>query len=1038
MNMSNKKFYIISLTLIVLLGIIAGILIFNKKDPKNEDYNYQGRSSRSFTVNDLTKKEKELAGVDLNVKLEDRNLYSEQYKKYLEASDEKKKESEVVPAKYDVPYEVIDDIKDDLDGKDVIINTDELELDPDTGLPVKFNLKDVIDIKIEDQGRYGLCWDFASMKSLETYLALNNLGNYDFSEIHVDYLESNLMYYEGRDVHDGGNFNIFQKYINEFGVVDESQAPYREHTEEEYYKFMDMPKTIEVTETVDFPSMYQEYEESDEDYAARKADFRRTVKEHILKNGGLYASINATDGLNLYVPPDDEEIWWANHAITIVGWDDTYSKDNFTNWNNGHTPEHDGAYIALNSWGPYANDNGYFYISYEDKFVERCMSGIASTSLNDAVKVSAIQNSVIRNYLTEKYGHLFLESNGEKYITKAILGSITELDLSGRGLTSLDGIDLFEELYYLDVSDNNITDISGLKDLKRLGHLDLSNNPISNISALTKENLPNVYYIDLSNTKIGNVASLANLPDSEAGWVTFIFANDKGISGYEELINNTKGYIEIDLSGCGLTSFPVIQEGINLSSLNLANNNITSGLENMPNNMSYLDLSGNGISDVSSLEGHVFSNLILENNNITELPKIYYDGYLSLDLSGNPITNYDFLGKIERKDIPRGNDYDYDYESDFVEGYGYDDDYIKLSLDRCNLTDISFLNNLKQREINLSLKDNNITDLSVLNEDITNKISAIDLSGNKNLSNLSSLTNLGILTLKDCGISDLTDVVALKNLTSLDLANNNIKDITKLSELKELTSLSLAGNVGIEGTLNLKNLYILNLQGCDIDNDFNFYNLPDVYIVNIKNNPRFTQVSKIVTMISSNYVQVFVDNIDYEDYEKINNMDKWIYVYGATVDVNATAQNGQVDFSNLAMIKKLLMKNLSSPRIVVENASLTKKGFVVTLNNPNATSIQIYLNNYYGDNEKTIYKVNLVSEEAELSPEASTEPTTTSSTSPTYTTNTTNNQTTNPSQETTPSEEPSEEPVVIEPSVAPSPEIIEPSTIPSEGPVTSD
>ncbi len=37
-----------------------------------------------------------------------------------------------------------------------------------------------------------------------------------------------------------------------------------------------------------------------------------------------------------------------NHAVTIVGWDDNYSKENFLN---DHMPPHDGAWLVKNSWG---------------------------------------------------------------------------------------------------------------------------------------------------------------------------------------------------------------------------------------------------------------------------------------------------------------------------------------------------------------------------------------------------------------------------------------------------------------------------------------------------------------------------------------------------------------------------------------------------------------------------------------------------------------------------------------------------------------
>ena len=52
----------------------------------------------------------------------------------------------------------------------------------------------------------------------------------------------------------------------------------------------------------------------------------------------------------------------TNHAVVVVGWDDNYSKDNFTGT---AVPETDGAWIVMNSWGTGKHENGYFYLSYE-------------------------------------------------------------------------------------------------------------------------------------------------------------------------------------------------------------------------------------------------------------------------------------------------------------------------------------------------------------------------------------------------------------------------------------------------------------------------------------------------------------------------------------------------------------------------------------------------------------------------------------------------------------------------------------------------
>ena len=109
----------------------------------------------------------------------------------------------------------------------------------------------------------------------------------------------------------------------------------------------------------------------------------------------------------------------SNHVISIVGWDDNYSKDNF---NEGHRPPGDGAWIAKNSWGsetdyvinedgrPIGNGEwgvldengkhtGYFYISYYDKSLLDAESIVFSNSLDRDDGFYAMQY----DYLTSDY-----------------------------------------------------------------------------------------------------------------------------------------------------------------------------------------------------------------------------------------------------------------------------------------------------------------------------------------------------------------------------------------------------------------------------------------------------------------------------------------------------------------------------------------------------------------------------------------------------------------------------------------------------------
>lgn len=99
-------------------------------------------------------------------------------------------------------------------------------------------------------------------------------------------------------------------------------------------------------------------------------------KAAIMQYGGMYSSFWVdwkyfdAQRANYYhpesAPKDTDNPQNGGHAITIVGWDDDYPASNFR-----VRPEDNGAFICKNSWGPNSGENGFFYISYYDKFLGR-------------------------------------------------------------------------------------------------------------------------------------------------------------------------------------------------------------------------------------------------------------------------------------------------------------------------------------------------------------------------------------------------------------------------------------------------------------------------------------------------------------------------------------------------------------------------------------------------------------------------------------------------------------------------------------------
>ena len=273
----------------------------------------------------------------------------------------------------------------------------------------RFNLADKLNLRVENQGNTTECWAFSLLKSMETNIALsrNEKEIENFSERHMDYATS-------RTFKDGTNENGFQREVgnggllvtglayltNGQGAVLEENMPFENNEVKINLEEINKPVDTMVDEYYMLPTIHKQYtkdengntlsvkyyKSSGEEYSSEELEaVRKIIKEQLVVNGAIssmtgggmpqFYNNTSTFESTAYNCNDSSKV--RDHAITIVGWDDNYSKENF---GEGRKPSTDGAYIVLNSYGDSSFDNGYIYISYEDFFIEEEIYSIQSTS----------------------------------------------------------------------------------------------------------------------------------------------------------------------------------------------------------------------------------------------------------------------------------------------------------------------------------------------------------------------------------------------------------------------------------------------------------------------------------------------------------------------------------------------------------------------------------------------------------------------------------------------------------------------------------
>ena len=210
-------------------------------------------------------------------------------------------------------------------------------------LPSRYSYYDVGRLgKIKDQGIYGTCWAFASLTAVETSLMPEE--KYDFSE---DNMVWNSGYFGAQ--YDGGDYTRAISYLASWrGPVLEEDDVYGDGINNSDAGVVKHVQEAQIIESKNLEA----------------------IKKAVFLYGGvessLYTSMSYAGERSMYYNDKNYSYCYIgtkkpNHDVVIIGWDDNYSKDNFS-----VSLEGNGAFICVNSWGDSFGDDGLFYVSYYD------------------------------------------------------------------------------------------------------------------------------------------------------------------------------------------------------------------------------------------------------------------------------------------------------------------------------------------------------------------------------------------------------------------------------------------------------------------------------------------------------------------------------------------------------------------------------------------------------------------------------------------------------------------------------------------------
>ena len=242
-----------------------------------------------------------------------------------------------------------------------------------------------------------------------------------------------------------------------------------------------------------------------------------------------------------------------------------------------------------------------------------------------------------------------------------------------------------------------------------------------------------VYYKDLARVK-----KFDNSVGGD-GLIT-TFEDLKMMTGITEIVLNGETKVaDFDVFG----SLPSLRR-VTLTNCNL-NNGDASKLFSACPNLTYLDISGNNLSDISSIVAlRSISTLDISGNAIEDAAPIgELTSLTSLNIAANKISTVKWCSSLTSlTSLTAGGNDITDYSPISVLG-----SLKTLSLNYAGISDVGFISSLKNLET-LDLKSNSISSVSALTS--LSSLETINVSGNAYIEDLGALKNCGSLNVVTC------------------------------------------------------------------------------------------------------------------------------------------------------------------------------------------------------------------------------------------------------------------------------------------------